>query len=116
MLNKGAHGGRRLLSRPAVDAMTADHLTAEQKAVSGLVPGSFDGSGWGFGVAVVTRRDDVAGSVGSFGWDGGLGTSWRSDPAEDMVGILMTQSSWTCPRQPDVCRDFWTSAYQAIDD
>jgi CubicO group peptidase (beta-lactamase class C family) len=116
MLNKGAHGGQRLLSRPAVDAMTADHLTSEQKAVSGLVPGSFDGSGWGFGVAVVTRRDDVAGSVGSFGWDGGLGTSWRSDPAEDMVGILMTQSSWTSPRQPHVCRDFWTSAYQAIDD
>jgi len=65
---------------------------------------------------VVTRRDDVAHSVGTFGWDGGLGTSWRSDPTEDMVTILMTQASWTSPSPPDVCLDFWTSAYAAIDD
>jgi CubicO group peptidase (beta-lactamase class C family) len=58
----------------------------------------------------------VAGSVGTFGWDGGLGTSWYSDPAEDMVAILMTQASWTSPSPPDICLDFWTSAYQAIDD
>ena len=58
----------------------------------------------------------MAGSVGTFGWDGGLGTSWYSDPAEDMVAILMTQVSWTSPSPPDVCLDFWTSAYQAIDD
>ena len=48
--------------------------------------------------------------------DGGLGTSWRSDPTEDMVGILMTQRAWTSPNPPDVCLDFWTSVYQAIDD
>jgi len=53
---------------------------------------------------------------GQFGWDGGLGTSWRSDPKEEMVGILMTQRAWTSPSPPDVCLDFWTSAYQAIDD
>jgi hypothetical protein len=45
---------------------------------------------------------------------GGLGTSRRSDPTEDMVGILMTQRAWTSPNPPDVCLDFWTSAYQAI--
>jgi CubicO group peptidase (beta-lactamase class C family) len=58
----------------------------------------------------------VAGSVGSFGWDGGFGTSWRSDPREDLVIILMTQAAWTSPNPPDVTRDFWTLAYQAIDD
>src|SRR5436189_2531 len=47
---------------------------------------------------------------------GGRGTSWRSDPSEDMVGILMTQRAWTSPIPPDVCLDFWTSVYQAIDD
>jgi hypothetical protein len=31
-----------------------------------------------------------------------------------MVGILMTQRAWTSPNPPDVCLDFWTSAYQAI--
>jgi CubicO group peptidase (beta-lactamase class C family) len=84
--------------------------------VSGLVPGYFDGHGWGFGVAVVTRREDVAAPVGSYGWDGGLGTSWRSDPSEGMVTILLTQASWTSPVPPRVSRDFRTTAYQAIDD
>lgn len=116
MLNQGKHGSERILSRPSVETMTTDQLTPEQKAVSGLVPGYFDSHGWGFGVSIVTRRDDVAGPVGRFGWDGGLGTSWYSDPREDMVTILMTQRAWTSPSPPCVCLDFWTSAYQAIDD
>jgi CubicO group peptidase (beta-lactamase class C family) len=116
MLNRGTHGSERILSRASVETMTTDQLTAEQKAVSGLVAGYFDSHGWGFGVSVVTRREDLADYIGRFGWDGGLGTSWRSDPQEDLVGILMTQRAWTSPNPPDVCRDFWTLAYQAIDD
>jgi CubicO group peptidase (beta-lactamase class C family) len=116
MLTKGKHGRERILSRPSVETMTTDQLTPEQKAASGLVPGYFDGHGWGFGVSMVTRRGDVAGAVGRFGWDGGLGTSWYSDPREDMVTILMTQRAWTSPSPPGVCLDFWTSAYHAIDD
>ncbi len=116
LLNKGKHGNERILSRPSVEIMTADQLTLAQKAVSGFVPGYFDSRGWGFGVSVVTRRDNIAGSVGTFGWDGGLGTSWYADPREDMVTILMTQRSWDSPSPPRVCLDFWTSAYQAIDD
>ena len=116
MLNKGKHGRKRILSRPSVETMTTDHLTPGQKAVSGLIPGYFDSHGWGFGVSIITRRDDTASVPGRFGWDGGLGTSWYSDPGEELVGILMTQSAWTSPSPPDVCLDFWTSAYQAIDD
>lgn len=116
MLNQGKHESSRILSRLSVETMTTDQLTPEQKAVSGLVPGYFDSHGWGFGVSVVTRRDDVAAVPGRYGWDGGLGTSWYSDPREDMVTILMTQRAWTSPGPPDVCLDFWTSAYQAIDD
>jgi hypothetical protein len=33
-----------------------------------------------------------------------------------MVGVLLTQRAWTSPVPPDVCRDFCTLAYQAIDD
>ncbi len=33
-----------------------------------------------------------------------------------MTGILMTQRVWDSPVPPAVNRDFWTSAYQAIDD
>ena len=116
LLNKGTRAGQRILSRPSVELMTTDHLTPEQKAVSGLVPGYWDNHGWGFGVSTVTRRDNLAEPPGKFGWDGGLGTSWYSDPQEEMVTILMTQSAWTSPSPPLVCQDFWTSAYQAIDD
>src|SRR6266496_1965327 len=115
MLSQGKHGGERILSRLSVETMTTDQLTPEQKAVSSLVPGFFDGHGWGFGVSVITRRDDVAAVPGRFGWDGGLGTSWYSDPREDMVAILMTQRS-AFPLFSGVYLDFWTSAYQTIDD
>ena len=116
LLALGKHGPERILSRLSVELMTTDQLTAEQKAVSGLFPGFFDSMGWGFGVSVVTRRDDIAAVPGRYGWDGGLGTSWYSDPREDMVTILMTQCAWASPSPPDVCLDFWTLAYQAIDD
>ena len=116
MLNKGQHAGRRILSRPSVEVMTTDQLTPEQKGVSGLGPKFFDNHGWGFGMSIVTRRADLAGSIGTFGWSGGLGTSWFTDPGEDMVGVLLTQRAWTSPVPPDVCRDFCTLAYQAIDD
>jgi len=116
MLNNGKHGSERILSRLSVETMTTDQLTPEQKAKSGLVSGDFDSHGWGFGMSVVTRRDDVSAVPGRYGWDGGMGTSWYSDPREEMVTILMTQQSWTSPSPPNVCLDFWTSAYQAIDD
>jgi CubicO group peptidase (beta-lactamase class C family) len=115
MLNKGLHGRERILSRPSVEAMTTDQLTPEQKSASGFAS-LWENRGWGFGVSIVTKRDGVAAVPGQYGWDGGYGTSWKSDPAEGMVGILMTQRAFTSPSPPDVCLDFWTSAYQAIDD
>jgi CubicO group peptidase (beta-lactamase class C family) len=113
---KGVSRGERILSRPSVEFMTTDQLTAEQKAASGLVPGFFRVHGWGFGVAVVTERTDVAKSAGTYGWDGGMGTSWYNDPAEDLTMILMTQQAWASPVPPGLFQDFWTAAYQAIDD
>jgi CubicO group peptidase (beta-lactamase class C family) len=115
LLNKGRHGRERILSRPSVELMTTDHLTPNQKATSSFFPGQWDGRGWGFGMSVVTRRDDLAAVPGRFGWDGGYGTSWASDPAEDMVAILMTQRA-VFPLLSPIYLDFWTSAYQAIDD
>ena len=76
----GKHGSERILSRPSVEMMTTDQLTQEQKATSGFAPRFFDSHGWGFGVSIVTRREELAGSIGTFGWAGGLGTSWCTDP------------------------------------
>jgi CubicO group peptidase (beta-lactamase class C family) len=112
----GVLHGERVLSRPSVSLMATDQLTPEVKAVSGLMPGDFDDTSWGLGVSVVTRRTDVAKSVGSYGWDGGLGTSWFNDPAEDLTAILLTQRAWSSSRPGAIFHDFWTAAYQAIDD
>jgi CubicO group peptidase (beta-lactamase class C family) len=116
MLNKGKHGNERILSRPSVELMTTDHITAEQKAASPFFPGFWDNRGWGFGLSIITRRDDLAGVPGRFGWYGGYGTSGYMDPKEDMVAILMTQRLLDSPAAPPVDVDFWTQAYQAIDD
>jgi CubicO group peptidase (beta-lactamase class C family) len=116
MLNQEKHENERILSRPSVELMTTDHITPEQKAVSDFFPDFWDSHGWGFGVSIVTRRNDLAATPGRYGWDGGYGTSWYVDPKEELIGILMTQRVWDSPSPPGALLDFWTSAYQAIDD
>ena len=114
MLNGGRLGGERILSRPAVELMTTNQITAEQKAGSELFFG--DARGWGMGLSVVTARDDLCHVPGRFGWDGGYGTSWYSDPREQLTGILLTQRMTDSPQPPRAFVDFWTCVYQAIDD
>lgn len=114
LLNKGRYGRERILSRPAVELMTVDQLTPGQKAGSEMLLGEH--GGWGFGVGVTTRRDDLMATPGRFGWAGGLGTAAYADPAEGLIDILMTQRSLDSPEAPRVLGDFWTSVYGAIDD
>jgi CubicO group peptidase (beta-lactamase class C family) len=114
LLKGGMHGGERLLSRPTVQLMMSDQLTAEQKKGADLFFGN--GASWGMGGAVVTRRTDIFAAPGRFGWDGGYGTSAHLDPTEDTIGVLLTQRMMESPVPPKVFRDFWTGAYQAFDD
>ena len=116
MLNHGKLDGERILSRTSVETMTTDQLTPEQKAASPFFPGFWDGRGWGFGVSMVTHRTANFATPGRFGWDGAFGTSWTSDPKEDMVGVLMIQRMGFGPAPVGLNADFWTLAYQAIDD
>jgi CubicO group peptidase (beta-lactamase class C family) len=116
LLHQGRHGGERLLARPTVELMTTDQLTPAQKAASLFFPGFWDSRGWGLGLAVVTRRDGLGPSAGSFGWDGGFTTSCYIDPQEQMVAILLTQRLMTSPAPANFYTDFWTLAYRAIDD
>jgi CubicO group peptidase (beta-lactamase class C family) len=116
MLNQGKLDGERILSRTSVAAMTADQLTSGQKAASPFSPGFWDNRGWGFGVSMITRQTDNFATPGRFGWDGAFGTSWTSDPKEDMVGVLMIQRMGFGPAPTGLNADFWTLAYQAIDD
>ena len=80
--------GSSLLSPASVEAMTVDH-------VGGAGP-SIDGSqGWGFGVGVQLRRTGLAPPVGSYGWSGGLGSSWANDPGNGLIGIVLTTDMFT---------------------
>jgi CubicO group peptidase (beta-lactamase class C family) len=110
LLDNGRYGNERILSRPSIQAMTTNQLTPEQIATGGVLLG--ENRGWGFGVGITLRRDGIAATPGRYGWDGGLGTTWYSDPAEDLIGIMLCQRVGHF----QLFDDFWTSAYQAIDD
>jgi CubicO group peptidase (beta-lactamase class C family) len=116
LLVGGTYRGGRVLSRPAVTLMTSDHLTPAQKAVSGFWPGYFEDIGWGFGMAIRTRRTHLGPSVGSYGWSGFYGTAWYNDPAEDLTTICIMQRAHAGDQRLPMWLDFWTSVYQAIDD
>ena len=104
-------GRERILSEAAVEAMTRDQLTAEQRQGAEIFFG--DHSSWGFGLAVNVRaRADEPWVVpGRFGGDGGYGTAGWSDPKNDLLGILLTQQLMDSPEPPAVFREFWGRAY-----
>jgi CubicO group peptidase (beta-lactamase class C family) len=116
LLNNGRLGRERLLSRASVEAMATDQLTESQKSRSPFFPGYWDSCGWGLGVGVVTRRNGPAESPGRFGWDGAYSTSLAVDPGKRMVGVFMAQCRPRSLLLHPAVRDFWTSAYAAVDD
>jgi CubicO group peptidase (beta-lactamase class C family) len=116
LLNGGVYATERILSRLTIELMTTDQLTPAQKAGSPFLENFWDSRGWGLGLSMITRRDDVAAVPGRFGWDGAFSTSLYVDPREDLVGVLMAQCRPGALRLPTIVRDFWTAVYQAIDD
>ena len=111
LLNKGSHDGQRVLSEASVDLMTTNQLTSEQRATSGFLG---EHEGWGLGTLVPAPGAGTKGIPGGFGWDGGTGTTWRSDTERDITGILFTQRGMTSPQAPEVFVDFWNGAYDAV--
>ena len=114
LLANGVHDGERILSERSVELMTTDHLTREQRAPAGLFLGGH--GGWGFGMLVPAADAPAASIPRGFGWDGGTGTTWRSDRTRGLTGILFTQRSMTSPEPPAVFNDFWIGAYGSITD
>ena len=89
LMNRGVHGGTRLLSEQSVAAMTTNHLSPEQIASGGTLLG---GSGWGYGLAVTVEEDEVS-PAGRYGWSGGYGTTWFNDPGTGLIMIVLSQVS-----------------------
>lgn len=116
MLQGGQYERQRILSRPSVEMMMSDQLTPEVRANSPAVPIFLGQRSWGFGGAVVIEPDNISATTGRYGWEGGFGTTWQVDPANDITMILLTQAMFTGPNPPPVIHDFWASAYRAIRD
>jgi CubicO group peptidase (beta-lactamase class C family) len=114
LLNGGNLGSERILSPASVELMTTDQISSENKQESQLFLG--DVRSWGFGMSVFKGRGDLNARPGRFGWDGGYGTSWYSDPHEQLTGILLTQRMMDSPKPPRVLVDFWTALYPDIGD
>jgi CubicO group peptidase (beta-lactamase class C family) len=112
-----ASGGGNLLSAESVRLMTLDRMTARDRAENRMFVG--DHAGWGLMMAVPSAAGAAgaaspAGIPGGFGWEGGSGTSWRTDTAAGLTGILLTQRQTTSPEPTEIATDFWTAAYAAI--
>jgi CubicO group peptidase (beta-lactamase class C family) len=107
-----AADGGALLSPESVRLMTIDGMTAADRAENEVFVGGH--SGWGLMMSV-PAADGSHGVPGGFGWEGGTGTSWRTDPAVGLTGILLTQRAMTSPEPPEYVADFWAAACAAID-
>lgn len=95
--------GGRVLSEDSLRAMTTDQLTDAQKARGGLGPGFFDSRSWSFCQAVYAD--------GSFGWDGGYGSSWLVDPVRDLIVIVLSQREFESSEPPPLHREIRAAAY-----
>jgi CubicO group peptidase (beta-lactamase class C family) len=106
-----ASGGAGLLSAESVRLMTADRMTAGERAENRVFVG--DHGGWGL-MMTVPSADAPASVPRGYGWDGGSGTAWRTDAAAGLTGILLTQRQMTSPEPTEIATDFWTAAYAAV--
>jgi CubicO group peptidase (beta-lactamase class C family) len=106
LANGGELNGKRLLGRKTVEMMTAAH-------VPDTLPGRPAGEGYGLSVRVVTdhaARGTML-SSGTYGWSGAQGTHFFVDPKEQLVGVLMVQTS-----NQELIREFEDLVAQAIVD
>ena len=103
--------GRPLLLSESIALMLRDRTTTRDRSANRMFLG--DHSGWGLMLAV-PAADGRTGVPGGYAWEGGSGTSWRTDPVTGLTGILLTQRELTSPEPPPVVADFWTLAYAAL--
>ncbi|MEP7002458.1 MAG: serine hydrolase domain-containing protein [bacterium] len=98
-VGEGEVDGVRLLRPETVALMTANCLTASQRATAEVVGMRLftAGHGFGMGVAVVLEPEKAltticGGGVGTVGWPGGFGGWWQADPTHKSVMVFLTHN------------------------
>ncbi len=111
LLNGGELDGVRILGRKTVALMIGNH-TGDM-----VIPMTGPGFHWGLGVAMYHGRDrfPLIRSAGTYGWSGAAGTTYFADPAEELLGVCLTQvmSHGTMPNNT-YQEDFQRLVYQAL--
>jgi len=114
LLNNGTFEGGQLISRKTLAWMTANHIPDALMPLSIGLDVLDGGFGLGFHVTTDLGRTHSLTSVGEYGWSGAANTHFWIDPAEDFIGLMMTQHMpMDVYRVPEYFRNL---AYQAIVD
>jgi len=69
-------------------------------------------SDWGLGFGVNTGDHPDGRRAGSYGWDGGMGSTLWVDPVSDVVAVLLTNQMWSSPEPTPVFEAFWRAAWE----
>ena len=103
MLQTGgrAPDGGRVLTEESVRAMTTEQVG----------PVDDEGGGWGLGIGVRITDEPGGRHAGSYGWDGGLGSSWWADPVTGVSAVLLTDQMWASPQPPQLFTAFRSAAF-----
>jgi len=104
LLNEGALDGKRLLSRKSVELMRSPRL-----GLPWTVGASF---GLGFEVLDDLGTYGELGSAETYSWGGAFNTTFWIDPAENLVGIFMSQAR---PYTSDISARYQVLVYQALE-
>ena len=118
LLNKGVHGGVRLLGRKTVELMTTNHLPGDMAGMgqTQFSESSYQGIGFGLGFSVMLdpAKAQILGTPGEYAWGGAASTAFWVDPVEQMIVIVMTQliPSSTYP----IRRELRVLSYQTVID
>ncbi len=114
LVNGGTLDGERLIGRKTLELMHSNHLPQALLPFD-LLGRPVGGMGFGLGSRVMMNVAEFAstGSVGEYGWAGAAKTYYWVDPAEELVGVFMSQYM-TGVLEPD--RTMRSLTYQAIVD
>jgi CubicO group peptidase (beta-lactamase class C family) len=103
LLNNGELDGARILSRKSVELMRTARTDWDNDSQADFA--------LGFRVISDLGKVGELGSAGSYSWGGAFYTSFWIDPAENLVGVFMSQVR---PVDSDVADKFHTLVYQAL--
>ena len=104
LLNDGELEGRRVLGRKSVELMRTARIDRDGDAIADF--------GLGFGVVGDIGEAGELGSRGTYSWGGAFYTSYWIDPAEQLIGVLMSQVR---PATTDLSDRFQVMVYQALE-